>query len=92
MKTIAQHVQQGIRTLGELQEALQTAMQLEFATIPPYLCAQWSITADPSNVAPMIEDIVIQEMEHFALAGNILTAINGKPAVNNAAFVPHYPT
>ena len=31
MKTIAQHVQDGISTLNDLQDALQTAMQLEFA-------------------------------------------------------------
>jgi hypothetical protein len=92
MKTIAQHIQHGIHTLTELQDALQTAMQLEFATIPPYLCAQWSIDADPSLVADMIQNVVIQEMNHFALAGNMLAALNGKPAVNDAAFVPHYPT
>ncbi|HVC60578.1 MAG TPA: ferritin-like protein [Acetobacteraceae bacterium] len=92
MKTIAQHVKDGIHTVSELQEALQTAMQLEFSTIPPYLCAQWSIGTDPSGVAGIIEQVVIQEMNHFALAGNMLTAIGGKPAVNNAAFIPHYPT
>jgi hypothetical protein len=92
MKTIAQHIRQGIHTLAELQDELQTAMQLEFATIPPYLCAQWSINADPSSVAGMIENVVIQEMNHFALAGNVLAAINGKVEVNDAAFVPHYPT
>jgi hypothetical protein len=75
MKTIAQFVQDGISTPSDLQDALQTAMQLEFATIPPYLCAQWSINSDPSGVGAMIQNIVIQEMSHFALAGNMLTAI-----------------
>ena len=56
MKTIAQYVQDGISTLNDLQDALQTAMQLEFATIPPYLCAQWSINNDPSSVAAMIQN------------------------------------
>lgn len=37
MKTIGQFVAGGITTLADLQNALQTAMQLEFATIPPYL-------------------------------------------------------
>ena len=32
MKTIAQHVKDGIHTLGDLKDALQTAMQLEFST------------------------------------------------------------
>ena len=39
MKTIAQFVKDRITALPDLQDALQTAMQLEFSTIPPYLCA-----------------------------------------------------
>lgn len=92
MKTIAQIVRDRITTLGDLQEALQIAMQLEFSTIPPYLCAQWSIDSDPGGVEAKIEDIVVQEMYHFALAGNMLTAIGGTPSVANAAFIPSYPT
>jgi hypothetical protein len=94
MKSIAEFVQGGISTVAELQDALQTAMQLEFSTIPPYLCAQWSINAngDPSDVAGMIQNIAIQEMLHFALAGNMLNAIGRTPSIANAAFVPHYPT
>jgi hypothetical protein len=92
MKTIAQFVKDGITTLADLQDALQTAMQLEFSTIPPYLCAQWSINSDPSHVARMIKGIVVQEMYHFALAGNMLTAIGGVPNIANAAFIPSYPT
>ena len=92
MKTIAQFVKDRITILSDLQDALQTAMQLEFSTIPPYLCAQWSINSDPSDVADMIEGIVVQEMYHFALAGNMLTAIGGVPNIANAAFIPSYPT
>jgi Ferritin-like len=92
MKTIAQFVNDRITSLAELKDALQTAMQLEFSTIPPYLCAQWSISSDPSGVADMIENIVVQEMYHFALAGNMLTVIGGVPSIANAAFIPHYPT
>ena len=92
MKTIAQYVQDGISTLPDLQEALQTAMQLEFATIPPYLCAEWSINSDPDSVGSMIHGIVVQEMFHFALAGNMPTAIGKAPSIANAAFVPRYPT
>jgi hypothetical protein len=92
MKTIAQFVKDRITALPDMQDALQTAMQLEFSTIPPYLCAQWSINNDPNGVADMIEDIAVQEMYHFALAGNMLTAIGGVPSVANAAFIPRYPT
>ena len=94
MKSIAEFVHSGISTLGELQDALQTAMQLEFSTIPPYLCAQWSIdgNGDPSGVAGMIRDIVIQEMLHFALAGNMLNAVGFTPSIANPTFIPRYPT
>jgi hypothetical protein len=94
MKTIAQFVQGGIKTPNDLKAALQIAMQLEFSTIPPYLCAKWSVdyNNDPDNVMSLIHGVVIQEMYHFALVGNILSAIGGTPAIANASFVPPYPT
>jgi hypothetical protein len=92
MKTIAEFVKDRITCLSDLKDALQTAMQLEFSTIPPYLCAQWSINADPGGVGDIVQGIVVQEMYHFALAGNMLTAIGGVPASDNASFIPSYPT
>jgi hypothetical protein len=94
MKTIAQFVNDGISDIPTLQAALQTALQLEFSTIPPYLCAQWSIDGDndPSDVTDMIGNIVIQEMSHFALAGNMLSAIKGAPRITDPGFVLDYPT
>jgi hypothetical protein len=92
MKSVAEFVHGGISTLADLKDALQTAMQLDFSTIPPYLCALWSIDTDPSGVAGMIQSVIIEEMMHFALAGNMLSAIGGTPNIANAAFVPHYPT
>jgi Ferritin-like len=96
MKTISAFLDEGIGSVSELQDALQLAMQLEFATIPPYLCAQWSIDTsqgrDPGGVSGTIRKIVIQEMYHFALAGNILTAIGRVPAIARPSFIPTYPT
>jgi hypothetical protein len=100
MKTIAQFVRDGIHTPSDLKDALQTAMRLEFSTIPPYLCAEWSIESrstttpdpDPDDVTSLINRIVEQEMFHFALAGNMLSAIGGTPSVANPAFLPTYPT
>jgi hypothetical protein len=92
MTGIARFVQQGINDLGQLKDALQLAMQLEFATLPPYLCAQWSIENIGDPVNQTIGDIAIQEMYHFALAGNMLTAIGGIPSVAHANFIPKYPT
>ena len=93
MKTITQFVQQGISSPSELQEALQTAMRLEFSTLPPYLCAEWSIgDSDPDNVGEMIHEIVLQEMFHFALAGNMLAAIGGTFKIADPQFLASYPT
>jgi len=91
MRKIAEFVSAGITQLADLQAALQLAMQLEFATIPPYLCAQWSIKHDPSRVEGMIHRVASEEMTHFALAGNLLAAIGGTPTVARPEFVPVYP-
>src|SRR5262245_41189128 len=40
-----------------LKEALQAAVQLEFATIPPYLCAMWSVKDTGSAAYRLIREI-----------------------------------
>jgi hypothetical protein len=93
VKTITQFVREGINDASELRDALQTAMRLEFSTLPPYLCAEWSISGNDQNgVADMIHGIVLQEMFHFALAGNMLSAIGGAPKIADPKFLPSYPT
>ncbi|MGY4627233.1 ferritin-like domain-containing protein [Bradyrhizobium sp. USDA 4486] len=91
MKTIAEFVSSGIQNVSELQNALQLAMRVEFSTIPPYLCAQWSIKNDPDRVEGILHRIVSQEMIHFALVGNLLCAIGGTPKIANRHFPPKYP-
>jgi Ferritin-like len=92
-RTIRETVEVGINNVAELQGSLLTAIQLEFSTIPPYLCAEWSI-ADPSNVSEMIHGVVLQEMLHFGLACNMYTATGGslKGEIATPDFVPAYPT
>lgn len=91
MLTIEGCVQHGLATVDDLHAALKLAMQLEFATIPPYLCAQWSVVEDPDRVEGVLHAVVSQEMQHFALAGNVLNAIGGRPHITGAAFLPRYP-
>jgi hypothetical protein len=85
------------RDLEWLMASLQSAIQLEHATIPPYLCAYWSIKTDDSvsettkTIAEWIGNIVLQEMLHMGLACNLLTAIGGTPNIYCAGFVPKYP-
>jgi Mn-containing catalase len=77
--------------LAWLQQALQAAVELEMATIPPYLCAMWSVKDPGSPVFSLIRNIVLEEMSHLGLACNMLTSIGGTPAINTPAAVPKYP-
>jgi hypothetical protein len=91
MKTLGEYVEARILSPDDLKGALQLAMRLEFATIPPYLCAQWSVKRDPDRTEGVLHRVVSQEMYHFALAGNLLTAVGGTPSVAYADFLPVYP-
>ena len=79
-------------TLDGLKRALQNAIELEHATIPPYLYALYSIKPGANlEVAGLVTSIVMQEMLHMALDCNILNAIDGKPKIDYPKFVPKYP-
>lgn len=72
---------------------LQWALELEHSTIPPYLCALYSIH-DGANgyAANAIRSVVLEEMLHMTLVANLLNAVGGEPQVNHPGFVPKYPT
>jgi len=74
-----------------LKRSLQAAIELELATIPPYLCAVWSIKDPSGDVYDRILRIVLQEMLHMGLACNMLTTIGETPAINSRSTVPTYP-
>jgi Ferritin-like len=74
-----------------LMEALQAAVELELFTMPPYLIAMWSIKDETSYAARTLREIVYEEMEHMALACNLLAAIGGAPRINRAPAIPVYP-
>ena len=76
--------------LEALRDSLQMAVTLEFATVPPYLSALWSIKHELDPVAVSIREIVQQEMLHMGLAANMLASIGGVPKITAA--VPAYPT
>src|SRR4051812_25644346 len=62
-----------------LMDSLQNAIALEFSTIPPYLCAWWSIKDDSDPVAISLKTIWKEEMRHTGLACNLLAGIGGRP-------------
>lgn len=83
-----------ISSLDDLRAHLQTAVEIEWSTIPPYLCARWSLGGGRNDLAAAcIEDVVMEEMLHFTLACNLLNAVGGEPQlVPPAGRPPTYPT
>lgn len=76
----------------DLLVALQQAIELEHSTIPPYLCALYSIKPGTNTeVADLIRSVVIEEMLHMALVSNLLVSVGGSPQIGNPGFVPRYP-
>ena len=83
-----------INDVTSLRNALQNALRLEHSTIPPYLCALMTLSGRSASVRyarQIIRDIVLEEMLHMALAGNLLNAIGGTPQINSHDFVLSYP-
>lgn len=59
---------------------LQTAIGVEFGTLPPYLYAMFSIPPGENVAAAnLIKSVLLQEMIHMCLACNILNALGGTP-------------
>jgi hypothetical protein len=79
-------------TVEGLRSALQNAIELEYATIPPYLYALYSLHQNRNaEIAHLIKSVVVQEMLHMAIACNTLNAICGTPKIDDPCFVPKYP-
>lgn len=67
---------------------LQSALQLEFATIPTYLSAAFSLTAN-GKISDLILRAAIEEMLHMTAVANLMNAIGTAPDI--VAAVPDYP-
>ena len=82
-----------ISTVEDLHAYLHVAMQLEHATIPPYLTALYSMhPATNADAYQVIRVVAVEEMLHLTLAANLLNAVGGTPNLLAADFVPVYPT
>src|SRR5215203_5531829 len=64
----------------DLYQYLQNAIELEHATIPPYLTAMFSLKPGTN-----------EEIRHLTISANILVAIGGCPRINTPEFIPSYP-
>ncbi len=80
-------------TIKGLRHALQVAIELEHSTVPPYLYALYSLKPGTNTeIASIIESVVIEEMLHMSLACNVLNAVRGAPLIDSPKFIPDYPT
>jgi rubrerythrin len=81
-----------ITSLESLQEHLQWAIELEHSTIPPYLCALYSIEAGHNAEATeVLSSVMVEEMLHLTLAANLLNAVGGRPRLDIPEMLPDYP-
>lgn len=69
-----------LNTVEDAQAMLQTAIGVEFGTLPPYLYALYTIRPGTnSQAAQLIKSVALQEMIHTCLACNMLNALGGTP-------------
>jgi rubrerythrin len=80
------------KTAEDLYEPIQNAITLELATIPPYLCALFTLKpgADP-EFRRILRAIAKDEMLHLAIMGNLMIALKGVPDIIAAAKALDYP-
>jgi Ferritin-like len=74
-------VERSERDVAWLQQALQSAVELEFSTIPVYLSGMWSIQDQSGEVYDLVNSVVLEEMLHMGLACNMLRGIGGAPQI-----------
>ncbi|MET4177758.1 hypothetical protein ABIB99_008888 [Bradyrhizobium sp. LA6.1] len=74
-----------------LRQSIRAAIKLEFATVPPYLTAMWSIVDACDPVTRTIREVVVEEMLHMGLMCNMMVALGETPALDTLEFVPSYP-
>jgi hypothetical protein len=67
-------------SVARLKELLQAAVTLELSTIPPYLCALYSMHPKGNDEAKLvIRSVVVEEMLHMVLAAVLAAGRRGVP-------------
>lgn len=80
-----------IHTIASLHRHLQWALEVEHFTIPPYLCALWSIKEGTNqDSAKLIHSVVMEEMLHMTLVANLMNAVGATPQIDRPGFIPTY--
>ncbi|HEV2853455.1 MAG TPA: ferritin-like protein [Thermoanaerobaculia bacterium] len=86
---IIELMQMPTHDMAWIREAVQAAIELELSTIPPYLCALWSIDESGTEAEELIRRIVQDEMGHMGLMCNLLKGLGEPPKIVTVA--PRYP-
>lgn len=77
---------------SDLFPLVQSAIELEHSTIPPYLTAMISLHPGKNReIWGLIHSVVVEEMLHMTIAANVLNALGGTPHIGGVGFVPVYP-
>jgi hypothetical protein len=79
----------GRHDIAWLRRALQTAVELEHATLPLYASAMLCLEVQNYVTYNAIRSVLMEEMVHMGIAANMLAAIGGTPRI--ASLDPHYP-
>ncbi len=79
-----------IKDLDWIKRQLQSAIELEFSTLPLYLASMFSLEVQNYSVYNILRSVAMEEMTHMAIAANILSALGGTPAIKNIKVA--YPT
>jgi ferritin-like protein len=81
-----------METLESIRDHLQWALELELFTVPPYLCALYSLDADKNPEAEeVVQTVMVEEMIHMGLVANLLNAVGGQPRLDAQALLQPYP-
>ncbi len=92
LKWLDRPVYMELNSAEDLFTALQLAIEVEHSTIPPYLCALYSLKPGCNvEVTELLRSVVVEEMYHMALASNLLVSVGGSPRIGSPRFMPRYP-
>jgi Ferritin-like len=82
-----------ITTVDSLRRHLQWAIEIEHGTLPPYLCALYSIKEECNQeAAEVVHSVFMEEMLHLTMAANLLNAVGGSPKLDTPSLLPKFPT
>ncbi|MER5222229.1 ferritin-like domain-containing protein [Streptomyces flaveus] len=78
-----------LRDISWIRGALQTAVALEHSTMPLYCAAMYSLEVQNYPSYNIIRSVLMEEMVHMAIAGNMVAALGGSPDMKGLK--PSYP-